>query len=166
MLSTPLLGRGGMVARPSRGLRSCGCNASSSRSFDIEQDHVIAETGGHELEAPEPNHRGAWDQRNESGHLEGDGKLVKNTQDPYLARQLSVFCPRGVTPTSKLVCVFPLPDGDARRTERFILVRAREGPTSSGGDVFYYLAPKCLYRGEYRRVLRRILSPRRKRCMG
>ena len=34
---------------------------------------------------------------------------------------------------SKLVCVFPLPDGDARKTQRFILVRAREGPTSSGG---------------------------------
>ena len=58
-LSTPLLGRGGMVARPSRSPQSCGRNASSSRSFDREQDHVIAETGGHELEAPEPNHRGA-----------------------------------------------------------------------------------------------------------
>ena len=33
------------------------------------------------------------------------------------------------------MCVFPLPDGDARKTQRFILVRARECPTSSGGDV-------------------------------
>ena len=41
-----------------------------SRSFDREQDHVVAGTGGHELEAPEPNHRGARDRRNESGHLE------------------------------------------------------------------------------------------------
>jgi len=78
-LSTPLLGRGGMVARPSRSPQSCGRNASSSRSFDREQDHVIAKTGRHELEAPEPNHRGAWNRRNESGHLERDGKSVKNT---------------------------------------------------------------------------------------
>jgi len=79
--------------------------------------------------------------------------------------QLSVFYPRGVTPTSKLVCVFPLPDGDARKTQRFILVRVGEGPTSSGGDVFYYVAPKCLYRGEYKPVSLKILSPRWKRCM-
>ena len=32
-----------------------------SRSFDREQDHVVAGTGGHEIEAPEPNHRGARD---------------------------------------------------------------------------------------------------------
>ena len=36
----------------------------------------------------------------------------------------------------KLVCVFPFPDRDARKTQRFILVRAREGPTSSGGGEF------------------------------
>jgi hypothetical protein len=40
---------------------------------------------------------------------------MKNTQDPYLARQLSVFSPRGVTPTSEFVCVLPFPDGDAKR---------------------------------------------------
>ena len=34
---------------------------------------------------------------------------MKNTQDPYLARQLSVFSPRGVTPTSKFVCALPFP---------------------------------------------------------
>ena len=96
-LSTPLLGWGGMVATPSWSPQSCGRNASSSRPFDREQDHVIAETGRHELEAHEPNHRGVWNRRNESGHLERDGKLVKNTQDPYLARQLSGFSPGGHT---------------------------------------------------------------------
>ena len=40
---------------------------------------------------------------------------MKNTQDPYLARQLSVFSPRGVTPTSEFICVLPFPDGDAKR---------------------------------------------------
>jgi len=28
---------------------------------------------------------------------------------------------------------------------------------AGGGDVFYYLAPKCLYRGEYRRALLRMV---------
>ena len=107
-LSTPLLGRGGMVAKLSRSPQSCGRNASSSWSFDREQYHVITETVGHELEAPEPNHCGARNRRNESGHLERDGKLVKNTQDPYLVRQLSVFSPRGVTPTSETCMRAPL----------------------------------------------------------
>jgi hypothetical protein len=35
--------------------------------------------------------------------------------------------------------------------QRFILVRAREGPTSIGGESWYYFAPKFLYRGEYKR---------------
>jgi len=96
------------VVRPSRSPQSCWCNASSSRSFDREQDHVIAKTGRHELEAPEPNHRGARNQQNGSGHLERNGKSVKNTQDPYLVRQLSVFSPRGLTPTSKTCVRAPL----------------------------------------------------------
>jgi hypothetical protein len=43
----------------------------------------------------------------------------------------------------------PILDGDARRTHGgFILVRAKEGPTSSGeGRVLYFLAPRCLRRG-------------------
>jgi len=93
------------MARSSQSPQSCGRNASSSRSFDREQDHVIAETGRHELEAPEPNHLGAQNRRNKSGHLERNGKSVKNTQDPYLARQLSVFSPRGSHRRVKLVRV-------------------------------------------------------------
>jgi len=132
-LSTPLLGRGGMVVRPSLSPQLCGHNASSSRSFDREQDHVLAKTGRHGLEAPEPNHRGARNRRNESGHLEGDGKSVKNMQDPYMARQLSVFSPWGVTPTSKTSACSPSQMVMQEKTQRLILVRAREGPTSSGG---------------------------------
>jgi len=115
VLSMPLLGRGGVVARTSRGPLPCLRKAGSSRSFDREQDHVVAGASRHELETPKPNHRGVRNQRSESGHLERIGKSVKNTQDPYLARQLSVFSPRGVTPTSEFVCVLPFPDGDAKR---------------------------------------------------
>ena len=65
---------------------------------------------------------------------------------------LSVFSPRGSHQRVKLMCVLLFPDGGARKTQRFIMVWAREGPTSSGGRCFYYLAPKCLYRGEYKSV--------------
>jgi len=44
----------------------------------------------------------------------------------------------------------PFLDGYARVTQRFILVRAKEGPTSSGGKSVNYLAPKFLYMGEYK----------------
>ena len=30
----------------------------------------------------------------------------------------------------------------------------------AGGESLYYLAPKCLYRGEYKKDLMRVLSPR------
>ena len=83
------------MARTSWGPQPCWRNAGSSRSFDREQDHVIAEASRHELETPKPNHHGARNRRSESGHLERNGKSVKNTQDPYLARQLSVFSHRG-----------------------------------------------------------------------
>ena len=40
---------------------------------------------------------------------------MKNTQDPYLARQLSVFSPRGSHQRVNLYACFPFPDGDAKR---------------------------------------------------
>ena len=46
---------------------------------------------------------------------------------------LSVFSPRGVTPTSKTSACSPFQMVMQEKTQRFILVRAREGPTSSGG---------------------------------
>ena len=137
------------MARPSWGLRLCWCNASSSWSFDREQDHVVAGTGGHELEAPKPNHRGARDRRNESGHSRMRWEVVKNTQDPYLVRQLSVFSPRGVTPTSEFVCVPPFPDGDAKRHKDLSWFRQEKALHPAGGSL-YYFAPKYLYRGEYK----------------
>jgi len=116
-LSTPLLGWGGMVARPSWSPQSCGHNASSFRSFDREQDLVVAETGRHELEAPEPNHHGAQNRQNESGHLEIDGKSAKKTRwTPTWHANCRCFPPGGSHQRVKLVCVFPFLDGDARKT--------------------------------------------------
>jgi hypothetical protein len=66
--------------------------------------HVVAAVEGHELETPETEQRPGLERLLETTHLELDGKLFVNTQQaPYLARQLSVFRPRGVPgPTSKL----------------------------------------------------------------
>jgi len=139
VVSTPLLGRGGVVARASRSPQPCWCNAGSSQSFDREQDHVIAGADRHELETPKPNHRGARNRRSESGHLERSGKSVKNTQDPYLARQLSVFSPRGVTPTSEFVCVLPFPDGDAKRQTKIYLGSGKRRPyVHWGGELVLF----------------------------
>jgi hypothetical protein len=91
----PLLRWRGVVVRASWSLRPCWRNADSSWSLDREQDHVVAEARRHELETPKPNHRGVRKRRGRSSHPESGGKSVKNTQDPYLARQLSVFFPRG-----------------------------------------------------------------------
>jgi len=40
----------------------------------------------------------------------------------------------GVTPTSEFVCVLSFLYGYARMTQGFILVWAKEGPMSSGGE--------------------------------
>ena len=75
---------------------------------------------------------------------------MKNTQDPYLARQLSVYSPRGVTLTSKFVCVLPFPDGDARRHKDLSWFGQEKALRLAEEGSLYYLAPKCLYRGEYK----------------
>ena len=68
--------------------------------------------------------------------------------------RLSVFSPRGVTPTSKFVCVLPFPDGDARR-HKDLSWFGQEKALHPAGESLYYLAPKCLYRGEYKCGMKR-----------
>ena len=63
---------------------------------------------------------------------------------------VSVFSPRGVTPTSKFVCVLPFPDGDARRDKDLSWFGQEKALRPAGEESLYYLAPKCLYRGEYK----------------
>jgi len=74
---------------------------------------------------------------------------IRGTRYPP-KRKVSVFSPRAVTSTSKLVCVLPFPDGDARRHKDLSLFGQEKAlrPAEEGGS--YYLAPKCLYRGEYK----------------
>ena len=67
---------------------------------------------------------------------------------------VSVFSPGGVTPTSKFVCVLPFPDGDARRHTDLSWFGQEKALRPAGGESLYYLAPKCLYRGEYKRGMK------------
>ena len=68
----------------------------------------------------------------------------------FLRLWLSVFSPWGVTPTSKLVCVPPFPDGDASRHRDLPWFGQEKALRPAGEGTLYYLAPKCLYRGEYK----------------
>ena len=54
---------------------------------------------------------------------------------------VSVFFPRGVTPTSKFVCVLPFPDGDARRHRGLSWFEQEKALRPAGGESLYYLAP-------------------------
>ena len=60
------------------------------------------------------------------------------------------FPPRGSHQRVKLVCVFPFPDGDAKDTKIYPGSGKRR-PYVQRGERLYYSAPKCLYRGEYKR---------------
>jgi len=55
---------------------------------------------------------------------------MKNTQDPYLARQLSVFSP----PMSEFVCVLPFPDGDAKRHKNLSWFGQEKALHLAGGE--------------------------------
>jgi hypothetical protein len=116
-----------------------------------EEDHVVAVAKGHELQAPKPDHRGQRKWMFGVSHPEKWQKTDGGTQrllpsgPTVVVRALG-----GPKPMSEFVLCVPNLDGDAKRIhEGFILVRAKEGPTSSvrGGEVLYFLAPKCLHRG-------------------
>jgi hypothetical protein len=65
--------------------------------------HVVVAVEGHELKTSETEHRPGLERLLETAHLEHDGKLFVNTQQAYLARQLSAFRDRGVPkPTSEM----------------------------------------------------------------
>ena len=61
------------------------------------------------------------------------------------------FSPRGVTPTSKFVWVLPFPHGDAKKHKDLFWFGQEKALRPAGEKCLYYSAPKCLYRGEYKR---------------
>ena len=86
------------------------------------------------------------------GHLAGaDGADLEEAVDGACR---CFFPGGGVTPTSKFVCVFPFPDGDARRHIDLSWFGQEKALRPAGGESLYYLAPKCSYRGEYKRGMK------------
>ena len=81
-------------------------------------------------------------ERRRQGLIEGD-----NEHGPTC---VSVFSPRGVTPTSEFVCVLPFPDGDVKRHKDLSWFGQEKALCPAGEESLYYSAPKCLYRGEYK----------------
>jgi len=59
---------------------------------------------------------------------------------------------------SKFVCVLPFPDGDARRHKDLSWFGPENALRPAGEGSLYYLAPKCLYRGEYKRGMKCVSS--------
>ena len=54
----------------------------------------------------------------------------------HLEKNVSVFFPRGVTPTSKSVCVLPFPDGDAKRHKDLSWFRQEKALRPAGEGEF------------------------------
>jgi len=55
---------------------------------------------------------------------------------------------------SKFVCVLPFQDGDARRHKDLSWFGQEKTLRPAGEGSLYYLAPKCLYRGGYKRSMK------------
>jgi len=149
MLIMPPLGHGSMVVRPPWGIWSRVHDASPSRSSDWEQDHVVAETGGHELMAPEPDHRGVWDWWDVSGHPKKDGKSIVTRRAPTWCANCRCFDPGGNT--SEWICVrAPFSEWLCKNDTRIYPGSGKGRPNVQRGESVYYLASKCLYRGKYK----------------
>jgi len=88
----------------------------------------------------------------------GVGNRRKKHAGPLTGAPTVGVFPTGVTPTSKFVCVLPFPDGDARRHKDLSWFGQEKVLRPAGEGSLYYLAPKCLYRGEYKRRMKCVSS--------
>ena len=52
---------------------------------------------------------------------------------------------------SEFVCMLPFPDGNARKHRDLSWFGQEKALRPAGEESLYYFAPKCLYRGEYKR---------------
>jgi len=61
---------------------------------------------------------------------------MNTVKRPNGRRDLSVFFPRGVTPTSEFVCVLPFLDGDAKRHKDLSWFGQEKALRPAGGEEF------------------------------
>jgi len=67
------------------------------------------------------------------------------------APTIGVFPTGGSHQRVNLYVCFPFPDGDAKRHKDLSWFGQEKALRPAGGENLYYFAPKCLYRGEYKR---------------
>ena len=111
---------------------------------------VITELGGNDINQVKAD-------------LDNEDENKRTLSSSLLA--VSVLSPRGVTPTSKLVCVLPFPDGDARRHKDLPWFGQEKALRPAGEGSLYYLAPKYLYRCGYKRCMEYGSSTAHGRCV-
>jgi hypothetical protein len=81
--------------------------------------HVVAAVEGHELKAPETEHRPGLERLLETAHLELDGELFVNTQQaPTWRANCRCFETEGSLGRRVNVVACPSPDGSARDRAR------------------------------------------------
>jgi hypothetical protein len=114
-----------------------------------EEDHVVAMAKRHELQAPKPDHRGQRKWMFGVSHLEEWRENNVGTQRPLPgAPTVGVRFREGPKPTSEFVLRVPNLDGDARRIhDGLSWFGQKKALRPAGGEVLYFFAPKCLYRG-------------------
>jgi hypothetical protein len=113
-----------------------------------EEDHVIAVAKRHELQASKPDHRGQQKWTFGVSHPEEWQENDVGTQRPLPgAPTVGVRSREGSKPTSEFVLRVPNLDGDAKRIhEGLSWFRQKKVLRPAGGEVLYFLAPKCLRR--------------------
>ena len=84
--------------------------------------------------------------------LKNYSRLLVSYKVDYQIFIVSVFSPRGVTPTSKTSACSPFQMVMQERHKDLSWFGQEKALRPVGGRCFYYLAPKCLYRVEYKLV--------------
>ena len=69
----------------------------------------------------------------------------------YGINSVGVFPHGGSHQRVNLYACFLFPDGDAKKHKDLSWFGQEKALRPAGGESLYYFAPKCLYRGEYKR---------------
>ena len=106
----------------------------------------MAYVGDGKLQPSKPDRRSGQEGLRRRCHLENTGD-ESHTRYPYLARQLSVFRPGGSSTGNEFTRACALIQMVMQTDTRFILVRAKECPTSSGGGKTCIACTEVLVQG-------------------
>ena len=77
--------------------------------------------------------------------------MEKTRRTPTWRANCRCFPHGGSHQRVNLYACFPFPDGDPKRHKDLSWFGQEKSLRPAGGESLYYFAPKCLYRGEYKR---------------